>query len=195
MRGCAAVTAGIVVLMLLQLHSRVKRRIRRFHLKRRLNQILIFCCGCIVWPFLWHTVLGPKLVQRPEAKIGLAWPVLLLLSHTYLLRYANGERSVWKRLPIDADANTICSLTFTLSSILGAREKSCSHVFMAAIFGCLFFIIPIPALPRDSGEADVVEALQHVCLSYSTGLLLSGVLLAAECRKMLGGPTPFEAAD
>lgn len=171
------------VVFMVELSIRLRRKMVDIHLKKKMTQIMIYSCGSVLWPILWAHVLGP-LKDSHYSLPGLVWPILILLGHMYLLRYTNQEKTIWKVMPIHADASTICSLTFTLSSILSAQNKGCSHVFTAAIFACLFFIVPMPSIPTMTMEHVAIEALQQVCLSYSIGFLLSGVLLVSDCNKM-----------
>lgn len=175
----------LIVAAILNVYYKIKKHVYTIYLRRRLLQILIFTIGCVIWPFLWKRILGEFYVKY-QSWPGLLWPILILLSHIYFLRYANDDKSIWKRMPVDVDASSICSLTFTLSSILSSNTKKCSHIFIAAVLGCLLFIIPVPSAPKECMESMVLESIQHVCLSFSTGLLLSGVLIATDCNAIFG---------
>ena len=98
------------------------------------------------------------------------------------LRGTTGDiRAVSKRNVLTMDANTICSLTFAVSSVIGAQQHECCRkIFMYAIIACIAFVIPAPhASSSDSINAVVIEAAQKAVLAYATGLLLGGIMLTA----------------
>ena len=96
-----------------------------------------------------------------------------------MLKYFKYDKNIKsKKQFLNMDANAICSLTFALSAILGAsRDKCCHKVFLYAIFGCIIFVMPSPNIPDNVIENIVIETIQKVFLTCSTGLLLGGSLL------------------
>jgi hypothetical protein len=76
------------------------------------------------------------------------------------------------------DANAICTLTFALSSILSAHsDGKCKNIFIYGVLGCIAFVMPNLSAPSETVENIVIETIQKMCLTYSTGLLLGGAIL------------------
>ena len=97
------------------------------------------------------------------------------------MRHSTYEAQVQsKRSILTMDANSICSLTFALSSIAGAQNsKCCKEIFMYAVIGCIAFVMPAPHTHLNAIENVSIEALQKSVLACATGLLLAGIMLVS----------------
>ena len=135
-----------------------------------------------------HTVASPLVpvidekYRTLEALPCLLWPLLIIGVDIGSLRGTTGDiRTLSKRNVLTMDANTICSLTFAVSSVVGAQKHECCRkIFMYAIIACIAFVIPAPhASSPDSVNTVVIEAAQKAVLAYATGLLLGGIMLTA----------------
>ena len=94
------------------------------------------------------------------------------------MKYHMYEHKVSKKGLLSMDANAICSLTFALSGILGASQDKCCHnIFLCSVLGCIAFVMPSPDIPEQTIDNIVIETIQKICLTYSTGLLLGGSML------------------
>lgn len=147
----------------------------------RLNVLTVWTIAMIVWPLVWYNTIDEK-YRTVESIPCLLWPLLLLgMDIASLKRSSYETQSQSKRNLLAMDANTICSLTFAVSSVIGAqRHECCRKIFMYAIIACIAFVIPAPHSTSDSDmDTIVIEAAQKAILSYATGLLLGGIMLTA----------------
>lgn len=176
-------TMGSIVVILIIFMLQRNRLSWRF--RTRLSVLQIWCIGIILWPLIWKTMVG-KYIVREESWVGLIWPIsFLVMEMTTIRRHDPYDRKT-NRGVLTMDANGICSLTFALSGILGAQRRASeySSIFIAAIVCCLAFVLPSPhSLSNTSNESIIIEAIQKVFLTYSTGLLLTGVLLMSAHSK------------
>jgi hypothetical protein len=93
----------------------------------------------------------------------------------HVLKYQSLDNPQRSRNMLTMDANALCSLSFALSSILGAsRDKSCKNMFLFGVLGCVAFVMPNVQVPPNTSEGFIIEIIQKIFLWYSTGLLLGG---------------------
>ena len=146
--------------------------------KAKLWIFSIYMMGILLWPVLWSALLKEN-TQRSSSIPCLVWPIFILSIEIYLLKYHTFEQQVKKNKSLlSMDANAICSLTFALSSILGAnRDACCKNIFIYGVLGCIAFVMPSPQTPSDTLESIIIDHVQKVILTYSTGLLLGGSML------------------
>lgn len=148
--------------------------------KARITVISVWMIAILLWPVLWfHTV--PEQFRTVESIPGLLWPILILIIDIFSMRHNTYESQLQsKRSMLSADANTICSLTFAISSIIGAQKHECCRkIFMYAIVACIAFVIPAPHAHTNAIETIAIEAGQKAVLAYATGLLLGGIMLTS----------------
>ena len=149
--------------------------------KSAITTATVWSIALVCWPLLWKWVVGEEssnLVALP----GLLWPIGLIIYDLHCL--IEDESTMRSRRPsLSMDANTICSLTFALSSILGAHNNECcKNIFMTAILGCIAFVLPTPHTSENELHTSVSESVQKSILSFSTGLVLTGILLMTHHR-------------
>ena len=134
--------------------------------------------GIVLWPLVWKILLKEN-TNETISYPCLVWPIIILLIEVYLLKYHTFEQHLSKNKSLlSMDANAICSLTFALSSILGAqRDKCCKNIFIYGVLGCIAFVMPTPQTPAETLESVTIDSVQKVILTYSTGLLLGGSML------------------
>ena len=154
--------------------------------KAKMYIILIYFSGMLIWPLLWKTFLQDR-TNEPISIPSLVWPILILGMDIYLLKYHTFEQHMNKNKNIlSIDANAICSLTFALSSILGAQsDDCCKNIFIYGVLGCIAFVMPTPETPADTIESIIIDHTQKVILTYSTGLLLAGSMLLMNNNKKI----------
>ena len=130
----------------------------------------------ILWPLICKIVLKDRLYNVLPV---LLWPIIVLGLDVYLLKYHTFEQHTSKNKNIlNMDANAICSLTFALSSLLGShKDECCKNIFIYGVLGCIAFVMPTPETPAETIESVLIDNVQKVILTYSTGLLLAGSLL------------------
>lgn len=177
-----ALIIGAVVLMIC--YTWIVTRNASIRAKAKLYIISIYSIGIILWPLVWSSMMKEN-VTNSHSIPCLIWPIAVLLIETYLLKYHTFEQHMSKNKSIlSMDANAICSLTFALSSILGAhRNKSCKNIFIYGVLGCIAFVMPSPQTPSDTIESILIDNVQKVILTYSTGLLLGGSMLLMSTDK------------
>jgi hypothetical protein len=177
---------GLTIMVLLYANMTVSSRVKTFAMQQRLRTLLVLSIGMLLWPVVFRVVLG-KMADNNMALVAFAWPVIILGLHLYLTRFTSNKTRLFRGAPIVSDASTIIGLTFGISSFLGARSKSCSHIFLAAAVGCVAFIMPLPHAPTDTMEFVTIESIQQVILSWSVGLLIAGIVTAQQCTDTRDG--------
>ena len=177
------ITLGAIVILLAIHRIHTKHLNCRF--RTRLSVLGVWSIGIFVWPYIWKYIVG-EYTDREEGWIGLMWPIFFLAMEMLSIRRYDPYDHSSNRGILTMDANGICSLTFALSGILGAQRRAneYAHIFITAVVCCLAFVMPSPhTLSTISKEAIVLEAVQKVFLTYSTGLLLTGVMLMSSHSK------------
>lgn len=165
----------VVVMVVLSMLSIQNTSLRA---KAKISILTIYMIGIVLWPLVWKILLKENtkdIISYP----CLVWPIIILLIEVYLLKYHTFEQHLSKNKSLlSMDANAICSLTFALSSILGAqRDKCCKNIFIYGVLGCIAFVMPTPQTPAETLESVTIDSVQKVILTYSTGLLLGGSML------------------
>ena len=156
--------------------------------KTRLAVLTVWTLAILIWPILWITCVGSA-YDQPSSWIGLLWPIIIIILDILSMRHNTYQKSMEsKRNILTMDANTICSLTFAVSAILGGKHECCKNIFMYAIICCIAFVIPSPHLVSSSQTTIMTEAIQKSVLAYATGLLLSGIFLAHFSKKSSNSP-------
>ena len=152
--------------------------------KTKISVLTVYVCGLLIWPFLWKYLLQNE-ATNTSSYPSFIWTFVILLIEIYMMKYHTFEDQVKsKKGLLSMDANAICTLTFALSSILGAQNNACcSNMFTVAVLGCIAFVMPTPNAPSHAIESVVIETIQKVCLTYSTGFLLAGSLILTSKEK------------
>ena len=161
-------------------HAHVIKRVETPRVRARLNVLTVWTIAMIAWPLMWYNTIDEK-YRTIESIPCLLWPLILLgMDIASLKRSSYESQSQSKRSLLAMDANTICSLTFAVSSVIGAqRHECCRKIFMYAIIACIAFVIPAPHSSDSDMDTIVIEAAQKAILSYATGFLLGGIMLTA----------------
>ena len=165
---------GVLVLMLTTYYY--MSRDVSLRAQAKMSILTIYLVGIAMWPFLWSIFFKD---HQSSSIASLSWPILILLLEIYLLKYHTFEKHVTRnRSILSMDANMVCSLTFTLSSILGAHKDAYyKNIFLYGVLGCIAFVMFTPQAPTDTIESILIEGLQKLILIYSTGILLGGSML------------------
>lgn len=168
---CIGSLVIILATSMMQQHGQTHRT------KSRISVFSVWMICILIWPLIWAAILKDQ-IDNPLALSGLIWPIAILSIDILNMNQSTYESNVQsKRSVLSMDANAIVSLTFAISSIVGAQNHTCcKRIFMFAIIGCLAFVMPSPY--ATSGETVVLECIQKAVLAYATGLLLMGVLLS-----------------
>ena len=171
-----ALLGGVVTVMTISILLQHKATPR---IQTRVSVLTVWFVAILAWPFIWTLFL--KDIEKSWSLIpGLLWPLAILtldiraMTHTSYESHAHAKRST-----MTMDANALCSLTFALSGILGAQNDPCCRtIFLYAVIGCIAFVLPAPHSGSNSTtEIVVVESVQKAVLAYSTGLLLTGIMM------------------
>ena len=135
----------------------------------------------IMWPGIWTSTVGH--CARMETLLAFMWPIAALVFEIHTLSKYGRLFDNRKGL-LQMDANTLCSITFALSGVLGARyNKEESHVFNVAVLCCVAFVMPSFSAPKNTIESTILESIQKISLVYSTGFLLTGsMFLVCGCK-------------
>jgi hypothetical protein len=172
-----ALVSGAVVVCLTVYILRQKHVIS-FRGQVKLYMLGIYVIALLLWPVFWEYMLQDYAFTKASIP-SLHWPIFIILLEIYLLKYhklENETRS--KRGILSMDANILCTLTFALSSILSSHsDEKCRNLFLYGVLGCIAFVMPNPNAPSETLENIIIESIQKMCLIYSTGLLLAGVIL------------------
>ena len=174
---------GIVVIlicsytMMISAHTNIRA-------KAKMYIVSILCIGIILWPAIWKMMLK-EYSSKHQSLPSLIWPICVLFLELYLLKYHTFEQHTKKNKSILAmDANAICSITFALSSVLGAhKNQTCKNMFMYGVLGCIAFVMPSPQAPLDTLESVLIENIQKIILIYATGSLLGASMLLIDDKK------------
>lgn len=153
-----------------------KQNLNTHNTKRIEACVKVTLIGLVLWPSIWNYLVKDNCAEcNPFNIVGFAWPILCLSFDLYnIKKFRQIPES--RRQMIGMDANAICSLSFALSGILGARETRNSRMFLASVIGCLAFVMPGFTAPRDSIELAVVESVQRLCIVCTTGILMAASL-------------------
>ena len=111
--------------------------------------------------------------------IGLWWPITLLLLDILAMRQTAYDVQGRHKSSLSMDANALCSLTFAMAGIVGASSHElCNRILLFSVLGCVAFVMPSAHSETNSSAFIALDALKKAILSFATGLLLVGVLLA-----------------
>lgn len=154
--------------------------------KARSLLMTTYSIGILLWPLIWKALLEDKTKEK-VALISLIWPIVLLSTEIYLLRYHSLEELLRQRKLLSMDANALCTLMFALCGILGAhKDTCCKNIFIYGVLGCVAFVMPNLQMPSLTLENVALESIQKICLNYSIGLLLAGSLLMMKKNGAIG---------
>ena len=175
--GAFGFTACLAIIVY-TLATRVKTS-KNTSLRVKTTSLLVWTCAIIIWPIVWALVLQ-KHVEYPNVWVSLLWPIMVLGFDMYMTFKRPYDMDMTSRRNVlSMDANALCSITFAMAGVLSAHgpNSGVSHVFIYAILGCFAFVMPSPHSAVHPLDTMFVESLQKVVLTYSTGLLLAGVML------------------
>lgn len=162
---------GFLVWMVVQTNLFLKERKHAVYREKTLS-ISVWIVAIVLWPLVWYTISGK--CKSFAALTAASWPILALAFEIYSLCKYN-LKTEGRRGLVQMDASTLCSMTFALSGVLGARRSNDeARIFHAAVLFCIAFVMPSFTIPRNTFEGTLLEALQKAFLIYSTGFLLSG---------------------
>ena len=169
----------VSILLILQKNETIRVRIR-------LNITFIWTLAILAWPLIWYNTIDAE-YRTLESIPCLLWPVIILgMDINNLMQNTYDNPMISKRNILSMDANTICSLTFAVSSVIGAqRHECCRKIFMFAIIACIAFVLPAPHVHTNTMQATMIEAGQKAVLAYATGFLLGGIILTAFKKETL----------
>ena len=165
---------------------------RSFRTKVRVTTLTIYLIGILVWPIVWKKIVGVEVIMKGSSlmSLSLLWPVISLGFEVYMMRYVNDEsHSKSKRSFLLGDGQSIISLTLAFAGMLSVYSKPSntkySHIFLSAIIGCILVVMQTSHTFVDAMciERTMVESAQKVCLVYSTGLLVAGIITLNDEQK------------
>lgn len=172
-----ATLIGAIVFMIIWSHTLQRNQTAR--IRARLTVLTVWTIAILVWPVVWTSVVGEER-SNPVAWPSLLWPILTLGTDISAMKQSTYEHAHMhsKRSMLSMDSNAICSLTFAISSIIGAKNhECCNRIFLYAVLGCIAFVMPTPYMQSNTLEMMTLEAVQKSILAYSTALLIGGVLI------------------
>lgn len=168
---------GFIVWILGLKKCRDKKHNLNLHSSHRIEaSVKVILIGLVLWPSVWHYLVKESCHEcNPFNVVGFIWPIVCLTFDLYnIQKFRQLPES--RRHMIGMDANAICSLSFALSGILGARDSKKSRMFLASVMGCLAFVMPGFTAPKDSVELVVLESVQRLCITCTTGILIAASL-------------------
>lgn len=137
----------------------------------------VITLALLCWPLLWYSIIGNS--EKQYSWISLIWPIVILSFELKLLT-SQSEIAQQKRSFLNMDSSTVFSLTFAMAGLLVSqhpeKKECCSSLFMYAIVGCLIFVLPVSHGSHMALEVVTLEAVQRVCLTFSTAFLIAGTL-------------------
>lgn len=134
----------------------------------------MWAVALLFWPVVWSHALGEETLQKPHIWMSLVWPMIVILWDTFLLCTTTYEQHTQPRRSLSMDSHTICSLTFALAGIFRSAENK--HLFVSAILGCMIFMMPPSTTNVDPADRVLLESVQKIVLTFSTGFLLAGII-------------------
>ena len=172
-----AITIGAIAFLCT--YSYLIRKNQTARIRARLTVLTVWMIAILAWPVVWASVLGAER-SNPVAWPSLLWPILMLGTDISAMKQSTYEHAhvTSKRQSLAMDSNAICSLTFAISSIIGAhKHECCNRIFLYAVLGCIAFVMPTPYIQTTTMSTMTIEAVQKSILAYSTALLIGGVLI------------------
>lgn len=172
-----ATTIGAIAFLLISSHILQQNQTAR--IRARLTVLTVWITAILAWPIVWASVLGAERTN-PVAWPSLLWPMLIISNDISAMKQSTYEHAhvQSKRSSLSMDSNAICSLTFAISSIIGAQKhECCNRIFLYAVLGCIAFVLPTPYIQTTNISTMTIEAMQKSILAYSTALLIGGVLI------------------
>ena len=158
---------------------------RTFRTRARLTTLTAYLVGLAMWPLVWRRAIGSAIISESSWLMGisLAWPLFSLGFEVYMLQYTGDDsHAKSKRSFLLGDGQSIISLTLAFASMLSIYSNPAnarySHIFVWAIIGCILVVMQTSHTFVDAMclERIVFETAQKVCLVYSTGLLVGGIV-------------------
>lgn len=165
---------GSIVITLTYVHLSQRMQLRG---RVKLTILTVNMLSILLWPLIYEQFLKENAYKK-STMISLLWPIVLIALDTYLLKYHRLEDMNSRKGVITMDANAMCSMAFALSSIMQAqKDKCCSDLFIYGVIGCIIFVMPNPTVPSHTLENTVIETVQQICLTYSTGFLIAAAMM------------------
>lgn len=178
--GIAACTLSVAAVYVT--HRRSVAHVQHVPLQHQATRLSVWCAGLVLWPSVWANVTRGA---APEARLGLLWPVLVMLYDTHpsqrTLRSHAGRS-------FNIDPNLVIPSTLAFAGIVGASaNQQHLRVFVVPllIMICVVLHRPVSAETAhdDDGSTVVISAVQRVAQAYCVGLIVSGVLYRGYCLK------------
>lgn len=172
-----AVAVGAIVFAAASFY--VAQRGQTPRIRARTIVLTVWMVSILVWPLVWAFVMGKERATL-GAWVSLIWPILAIGADIGAMQQSTYEHAhiETKGSNLAIDSNAVCSLTFAISSIIGAQKhECCNRIFLYAVLGCIVFVMPTQYVRTTSLSTMTIEAVQKSVLAYSTALLIGGVLV------------------
>jgi hypothetical protein len=153
---------------------------------KRRNKIMISSSFATLWPPFLFTLVNGEDRNCLVSLVPLLWMLFLYLIN---VRMSYSTTISEKNPGLIFEPTTVTALSFGLAGLSGARSGSNhSRLLVYAITICIVFVLPKYDIPEDEEMTFFMKQVQAGALSYSIGLMLTGVFLSSSKRTS----TPLE---
>tara|TARA_B110000046_G_scaffold15883_1_gene15247 strand:+ start:2679 stop:3242 length:564 start_codon:yes stop_codon:yes gene_type:complete len=144
--------------------------------ERRARASAVRTVGAALWPAVLFSLVPAADCSNPALALPLLWNAAMWALDAHFLHHApsKDDRPASLRL----DSGSLAGLSFGLCGLLGAKPDSRhTHLFLAAIVGCVVLVLPSHNLEAGCLEEQLFESVQKAALMWCVGLLIAGVVL------------------
>ncbi len=144
--------------------------------------------GLLLWPILFHLVVGAKSLQDPYVAIVFAWPIVLIafdLYHTGSRTKETESEEHARNLDIKNNGIALVGGAWAIGALLAAitdrergHSKQGSVSILISLLIAIALLIPSADAHVSSSTSIVVRSAQKCLLNYAVGLFVAGVVIA-----------------
>lgn len=184
-RLLAACNVGIAVVccaLAIVAGARASRTVRGASYVRRLYAATTYVCVLLVWPIVWHCLVGFDAVRHlPLLLLSFLWPYVLIglnVKHAHRTR----DGAIHHRSTISMDVSALAGFCFAMGGLIASQwgkqtSRVTSAIFSTGFLCVLAVVLPNLEIPSDYNLSVVVESLQQSMLHWAIALLLAGICI------------------
>ena len=161
----------------------------------RMLQMVTLFVGILVWPLVWHVLLGYELLYKyPVLFVAFLWPMLVTL---YQIRDDHDDQQedmsdlVGRRkqhnAAVQTDSTTLISTAFAMGGIFMILPKlndnqhlmqSAAYMVIVALLICIALTLPnTQHIVNSQRYTNVFRMVQRLALNYALGLIMASLIL------------------
>lgn len=147
-----------------------------------MTQQFVYLVALAVWPIIWELSIGFKNTKNIVFYGAFLWPIIYFLWEIFHPNPSGSTTLNKNNRRIDAAA--VISIGFALGSLFNITKQGdywkdikSVPMLILAILLLVFFVIPTPTLEPGSVAEVTVNSVQNVCLLYSIGILVTGIIV------------------